>query len=486
MSRGGGVPVVWSYLEHAAERLIDEGGFQVLHRDRWPEPADVAAAAVLLREDRLGITLVALAPLGHERALRDGLRALCRAIARERRTEALGLLVLAAEGPVRREEFEELHSLNHQGGSAGVAVWVADLSRHRLFGHTGAPYGLDPGLEEMLAPREPGEPPPEEPVPAPSPAYAAPRPWVTLLLLAVIVGIWGAMTWQGGALDATERDVRLLMAWGASVRPELWLLGEPWRLLTANFIHIGLVHLALNGLSLWWVGRVVELLYGPARLLYIYLLSGVAGSMASAVLGPPAVISAGASGAIFGLLGAVLWYRISSPLGHRVAWRPLIITLVLNLGLGLALYKLVDNWNHLGGLAGGLACAAAVGTPRVDGAAPPRFALPPLWHGLVAGLLLAGAVGLTTGTVELPGAGRDLAHAILALESGRYDVAAEGLRRAVSRQPDEPELRAMLLRAQVGQGRCEEARAELTVLLSLDPAYPGARELLFLVRSCTP
>ena len=81
--------------------------------------------------------------------------------------------------------------------------------------------------------------------------------------------------------------------------------GEYWRLLTAIFMHVGIIHLAVNGLSLIIIGKLVEQFFGTIRFVSIYLISGIGGSIASYTFIDPHVVGAGASAAIFGCLGAL-------------------------------------------------------------------------------------------------------------------------------------------------------------------------------------
>lgn len=311
------------------------------------------------------------------------------------------------------------------------------------------------------------------------------RPWATYGLIGVVALVWVAMTAWGGSLDATENS-EILAHWGAATRPDLFMDGEYWRLLTANFIHIGLVHVAVNGYSLWVAGPAIEALYGPWQLVYFYVTAGVLSAVTSAVLGPPAVLSAGASGAIYGLLGAIVWYRLSSPLGFRIRWRPLVMTLVLNLGLALSLSKYLDNWAHIGGLVGGFIAAALLGVPVVEGWPLPRLYLGKWMHRALAGVLLLFAAAVTAGWVPLPGPGRDLARSYQALEAQRWDEAEAGIHRAIRREPEEPSLRLNLTLAYLWQGKCTDAATEYRQLTALAPDDPQVINLGKAVDACRP
>lgn len=156
-----------------------------------------------------------------------------------------------------------------------------------------------------------------------------------------------------------------LIAFGAKVN-SLINQGEYWRFVTPMFLHVGAIHLLVNMYSLYAIGPQVERLYGTSRFLLIYLLSGVAGVAASYAFPSNAgVPSAGASGALFGLLGALLVFgfrfRSELPGVFRRAFSPrgLVPVLVLNLFITFAI-PVIDKGAHLGGLAAGAALAAVI------------------------------------------------------------------------------------------------------------------------------
>ena len=132
--------------------------------------------------------------------------------------------------------------------------------------------------------------------------------------------------------------------------------GEWWRLVTATFLHFGLLHLAFNTWALWSIGAVVERLFGHGRFAAIYAVSGLAGSLAS-IAWNPLVNSAGASGAIFGLIGAQLALFLRG--GHRIPAD--VVRTQRNSTLGFIAYSVtfgfivpgIDNAAHLGGLFAG-------------------------------------------------------------------------------------------------------------------------------------
>jgi membrane associated rhomboid family serine protease len=130
--------------------------------------------------------------------------------------------------------------------------------------------------------------------------------------------------------------------------------GEYHRMLTAAFLHAGLLHLAFNMFALWLFGSQVERVLGPARFLALYLLAAVGGSALSHFFGPPTTFGVGASGAVFGILGA--YVAIARSRGLDTSQVTGLI--VLNLFVGAVLPG-IDNAAHVGGLLTGAAVAAA-------------------------------------------------------------------------------------------------------------------------------
>ena len=184
---------------------------------------------------------------------------------------------------------------------------------------------------------------------------------MTLALLAINVGVFAL----GTLLPVVGRQ---LFQMGASRSYEVLVQGEVQRLFTAMFLHAGMMHLFFNMYALYIIGRGVEGLCGHARILLIYLLGGLTGSLLSVALGSPdpwlSAPSVGASGAVFAIFGAeMVWlFRHRTLLGAAAGrqLRSLLLLLGVNLAFGLlssvgAAGIRIDNWAHLGGLAGGLA-----------------------------------------------------------------------------------------------------------------------------------
>ena len=138
--------------------------------------------------------------------------------------------------------------------------------------------------------------------------------------------------------------------------------GEYYRLFTCMFLHVDILHLACNMYSLYVLGPQIESFFGKTKFLFIYLLSGICGSILSVTFNVN-IISVGASGAIFGLLGSMLYfgYHYRTFLGNVVRSQILPI-IFINLILGFMVSG-VDNFGHIGGLIGGILTSMIVGVP---------------------------------------------------------------------------------------------------------------------------
>jgi rhomboid protease GluP len=175
-----------------------------------------------------------------------------------------------------------------------------------------------------------------------------------MTLLSVNVGVFAidAVLGLAGQPDA-------LLERGAMI-PLLIAQGEWWRLVTAMFLHIGLLHLAFNSLALYVFGGLIESALGSARMLLLYLVTGFAASVASFTFGSPVVAAAGASGAIFGLLGAWLVYNLRrrSLMMARSNIQSALFLIGINLVFGFTVPG-IDNIAHIGGLISGFAAGFA-------------------------------------------------------------------------------------------------------------------------------
>ena len=146
---------------------------------------------------------------------------------------------------------------------------------------------------------------------------------------------------------------------GANYGPLLKDSHEIWRLFTYMFLHGSIIHILVNMYSLIAIGNQIETFFGRWKFLIIYLLSGIAGGMLSAALG--SATSVGASGAIFGLLGSMLYFgfHYRAYFGQAVKLQILPV-IAINLAIGFMMPN-IDNWCHIGGLVGGFLITMAVG-----------------------------------------------------------------------------------------------------------------------------
>jgi membrane associated rhomboid family serine protease len=202
---------------------------------------------------------------------------------------------------------------------------------------------------------------------------------VTILLIAVNIVVF---------LAVQARPV-LVDQWG--LFPPAIAGGQWYRLFTAIFLHQALAHVGLNMLSLWWIGPPVEAALGRVRYLALYLLAGLGGSALSYWLAPANELGLGASGAIFGLLGAlfVLLRRVNADL------KPIIILIVLNLVFSFTIRD-IDWRAHVGGLVTGAVVAyGMVHAPRE------RRAL--VQWGTCVGMLAVVCVVLAVATMKYTG-----------------------------------------------------------------------------------
>ena len=169
---------------------------------------------------------------------------------------------------------------------------------------------------------------------------------VTKALIAINVALYLIGAVQGAGLNNP----------GGRIFAKLWLDaydvhgGGWWRLITTAFLHADVLHIAFNMLALWWIGAPVEQYLGRARYVGLYLVAGLAGS-AGALMQTPLVTGRGASGAIFGILGAmmILEYQLTGRLGGNA-----MTLIVINLVISFAFRRAISWGGHVGGLIGGI------------------------------------------------------------------------------------------------------------------------------------
>lgn len=183
------------------------------------------------------------------------------------------------------------------------------------------------------------------------------QPFMTYLFLGIQIFLFLLMTIDGGSENGYT-----LLKYGAKYGPSI-AAGEWWRFIMPMFLHIGALHLIVNSVTLYFLGTQLEGVFGHTRFTIIYLLSGIAGNVASFAFSPS--LSAGASTSLFGLFGCYLMLAQTfkgSPMIQAMA-KNFMILIVLNLVTGI-LSSGVDNYGHVGGLIGGFLIAVAVSVPR--------------------------------------------------------------------------------------------------------------------------
>ncbi|HUS04920.1 MAG TPA: rhomboid family intramembrane serine protease [Bryobacteraceae bacterium] len=191
--------------------------------------------------------------------------------------------------------------------------------------------------------------------------------FTTTVILLINFGMYAATTLYSmrSADGASFMDIdgRTLLAFGAKFRQAIFA-GEWWRLVTAGFLHGGLLHIGMNSWVLFGLGPQVEEFFGTSRFAVIYFLATVSGFIASTYWSGS--LSVGASAGIFGLIGAMIAYGMKSNTtlgaavrGHYTQWA------MYGLLMGFFPGFRVDNAAHLGGLAAGFAVAYVAGTPRL-------------------------------------------------------------------------------------------------------------------------
>lgn len=172
---------------------------------------------------------------------------------------------------------------------------------------------------------------------------------ITIALISVNVIMYIITAILSG--DIMDSDIRVLIFLGAKVN-ELICSGEYYRLITAMFLHGGLMHLLLNMYALNALGPFVEKVYGSAKYVIIYFVAGIVSSIFSYMFSEG--ISIGASGAIFGLFGAVLIFslKMKDRVGKGML-KNIVSVIGINIFIGISIPN-IDNLAHLGGLVGGI------------------------------------------------------------------------------------------------------------------------------------
>jgi len=290
---------------------------------------------------------------------------------------------------------------------------------------------------------------------------------ITNLLLAINIGLWVWMVFFRH-IPVGSPTTEQIIYWGANYGP-LTLGAEPWRLVTNLFLHIGFLHLLANMWALFVLGRLAESLFGRWTYLSTYLLAGIGGSVAR-LLWNPMVPSAGASGAIFGIAGALIatfWVgKLPLPKENR---RYILVTLVAFAGFDL-LYGVwkqgVDNAAHIGGFAIGLLLGMVLGH-HLGPARPARvFRERVLLGAVMFVFLFAVVVWSRNGYIT------DVERARMLIGKGVVDEGLRELQVAAKRRPNEPPILLLTGDAYLRKGDFAKAEAAYKRLTELKPNEP--------------
>lgn len=324
------------------------------------------------------------------------------------------------------------------------------------------------------------------------------KPYLTFFLIIINLLYFFYIEING---DSTSVDS--LIQYGAKYNPAMILDGEWWRLISSMFIHIGFLHLALNMLAVYYLGTAIERMFGSGRFLFIYFLAGIGGSIASFTF--TTSISAGASGAIFGLFGAFLYFGIKERrLFFQTIGTSILLILAINLVIGLTIEQ-VDMAAHVGGLIGGFLAAVIVNLPKRKNASTQLITagltvvlfLSVMYYGVEANkndqtfqlmqiqeLIVEEeyeeVIEVATSALSLDG---ELDSVLLfqrsyaAIELGMYDEALNDLEESVSLEDPLPEAYYNLALLYQMNGQVEEAAKAIEQAYRMNPSGDGFYEL---------
>lgn len=299
----------------------------------------------------------------------------------------------------------------------------------------------------------------------------------------VIVGInvlvFVAMVMTGSSpLNPTLEQLK---HWGANWGP-LSLGTQPWRILTANYVHVGIIHLGFNMWCLWNLGQLAERILGRLNFVVLYTICGLAGSIAS-LWWHPLVVGAGASGAIFGLAGAsiAVFYLGHLPIARAAmqgTMRSLLTFVGYNLLIGLT--PGIDNSAHIGGLVAGLVMGAALSKHILVAPDVRRTWARLIWITMAA-VLFVSFTAVRRMYPQVPllanpqvAAAQQLAGARRALQQRRPDEAIAKLHDVIEAEPNSAEPHYLLGMAYLMRRNPDQAIPAFQDALRLNPAYGEA------------
>jgi rhomboid protease GluP len=301
-----------------------------------------------------------------------------------------------------------------------------------------------------------------------------PAPWVrhevsvglTQVLFGACVAVFLGMVLATSSIAEFPGEIRV--AWGSNFGPYT-LSGQWWRLLTYMFLHGDIFHIAFNMWGLWNLGVLCESLYGRWTFAAIYLMTGIGGGLAS-VAWNPGVNSVGASGAIFGLAGALIasFYlgEFSLPsFAIRGTLRSLVFFAGFNLFFG-SMFPGIDNACHVGGLVTGLVLGALIArlAPEHDN---------PLRRFVVLAVVALGVAGAGLGVQHWRGFPTRFGRA--GFSENNIDRMIAALQKKIQQKPNDASTHYTLAHAYFAKGQFSEGEAELQRVLELQPQNTAAR-----------
>ncbi len=363
-----------AYLVNLKEQLLSAGFVA-------PAPSDGLTGQLglaLEREENWGRLIIALVgkPNIVEGAEQEGLVAAASDWVCSLPVRSYLILVFPFDRRVSEAESQAILRLRQDGAEEGWAVipWTADLEVGLLDQHAGfppVPTGVLRALTEVpegatgkavqrrATPRSarPGPLLALDALPVTRTILAATIAfYLWLLLMDRMDSLFDIIGWVLGG-----PDLDTLIRWGANSGALVLYEGQQWRLVTHILLHGGIWHLGFNMWALWQLGQYTEHVYGSRQMLIIYLVAGVSGGIASTAFRPDLVPSVGASGAIFGLFGALIywgWTFKDRPLNWHGLWGPVAVNLMIGFFL-----PFIDNYAHVGGFLGGIVAGFLVGAP---------------------------------------------------------------------------------------------------------------------------
>ncbi len=326
------------------------------------------------------------------------------------------------------------------------------------------------------------------------------KPIMTYVLLVLNILAFCFVEWKGKSTSLIS-----LIQYGAKYNPAL-MDGEWWRIVTSMFLHIGFLHLFMNMLALFYLGTAVERIYGSLRFTGIYFLAGIFGGLSSFMMNPQ--IAAGASGAIFGLFGALLFFGLRH---KRLFFRTMGTNVLFIIGLNLAfgfIVPQVDNSAHLGGLTGGFIASMLIHLPKQKNLKVQLLSLAiyilaaigMVWGGtaqysqseqagvqvqytqeLIKDQQYDQVIHTATNALKFPGSyeaellfNRSYAYT----QKGKLDKAKQDLEKAVQVKPDMAEAHFNLALIYQKKGRLNQAKEEAEKAASLKPGQEDFQQLL--------